>query len=118
MSDVPRAAERGARAAVLAALALLTVVLVVWHVDRFSVATAAIALALLLIPWAFVAVGLWRRRRRSYRSAVLLLVPYLAYAIMERMANPGARGYATLAVLACLALFVAAGAYLRVSRSR
>lgn len=105
-----------ARRAVLALVALLCGVMVVWHVARYSPRTAALVLALALLPWLGPLRGLLRGERRTYAATTLLTLPYLAYGVMESLANPGARGFAGATVFTSFALFVALVAYLRVSR--
>lgn len=110
----PRAAAR-VRTVVLALVAALCLVLAVWHVARYSAHTAALALTLLLVPWALPLRGLREGNRRTYAGATLLTLPYLCYGLMETLANPGARAFAAATVLLAFAIFVALVAYLRVS---
>lgn len=105
-----------ARRAVLALVALLCGVMIAWHVDRYSPRTAAFVIALALVPWLGPLRGLLRGERRTYAATTLLTLPYLAYGVMESLANPGARGFAGATVFTSFALFVAIVAYLRVSR--
>ena len=62
--------------------------------------------------------GLLRAERRTYAATTLLTLPYLAYGLMETLANPGARAFAGTTVFVAFALFVALIAFLRVSRPR
>jgi uncharacterized membrane protein len=110
------AATRRARGVVLALLGALVAVLVVWHAERFTPGTAALVLALALGPWLLPLRGLLAGHRRTYAATTLLTLPYLAYGLMEVLANPGARPYASATVFLAFALFVALVAYLRVSR--
>lgn len=111
----PPAAAR-VRTVVLALVAALCLVLAAWHVARYSAHTAALALTLLLVPWALPLRGLREGNRRTYAGATLLTLPYLCYGLMETLANPGARAFAAATVLLAFAIFVALVAYLRVSR--
>ena len=92
---------------VLAAIAMLLGVLIVWHVRRYSPGAAAIALGLLVPPWLLALPGVLRRSRRTLQMAAFLTTPYLVYGLTEVLANPGARAYAGMTVLAAFALFVA-----------
>lgn len=109
-------ALRAARGAVAALVSLLCTVFVTWHAARYSAPTAALAGALGVLPWLAVAPGLWRGDQRRYLVATLLTVPYLAYGLMEVLANPGARRYAGTLVLLAFAVFVALLSVLRLSR--
>lgn len=102
------------------AVALLEVVLLadfaLWHAARYSAPTAALLVLLASAPWLAIAPSLWRGDRRRHAWATLLTAPYLGYGMMEMLANPGARRWAGLLVLAAFALFVALTAFLRLSR--
>ncbi len=110
------AALRAVRSAVGALIGLLCTVFVLWHGARYSAPTATLAGALGVAPWLAIAPGLWRGDRRRYLIATLLTAPYLAYGLMEVLANPGARRYAGTLVLLAFAVFVALLAFLRLSR--
>jgi uncharacterized membrane protein len=105
-----------ARAVVLALVALLCTVFVLWHARRFSADTALLVSVLGVAPWLLAVRGLWNRRRQAYAGGLLLTTPYLGYALMEVVANPGARVYAATTLLTAFALAVALVAFLRVSR--
>jgi uncharacterized membrane protein len=75
-------------------------------------------LCLGVLPWLAIAPSLWRGDRRRHAWATLLTAPYLAYGMMEILANPGARTYAAGLVLSAFLLFVALTAFLRLSRPR
>jgi uncharacterized membrane protein len=107
---------RAAGGAVAILISLLCALFVAWHGARYSTPTATLAGALGVAPWLAIAPGLWRGDRRRYLVATLLTVPYLAYGLMEVLANPGARRYAGALVLLAFALFVALLAFLRLSR--
>lgn len=109
-------ALRAVRGAVAALIGVLCTVFVLWHGARYSAATATLAVALGVAPWVAIAPGLWRGDRRRYLVATLLTVPYIAYGLMEVLANPGARRYAGALVLLAFAVFVALLAFLRLSR--
>lgn len=113
-SFAPAAAR--ARGLALALVGILCVVLVVWHADRYTPRTAAMVLAVALLPWLAPLRGLLRGERRTYAATTLLTLPYLAYGLMEVLANPGARAFAGATVFVAFALFVALVAFLRVSR--
>ena len=115
MTPVPAAARR-ARGLVFALLAALAGVLVAWHALRFTPPTAALLLLLALAPWLWPLRGLLSGDRRTYAASTLLTLPYLAYGLMEVLANPGARAYAGATVFLSFALFVALVAFLRLSR--
>jgi len=110
------AARRAARAATLALAGLLCALFVRWHAARHGAPTAALAAVLGVAPWLALAPGLWRGDRRRYLAATLLTTPYLGYGLMEVLANPGARAYAGALVLLAFAVFIAALAFLRLSR--
>lgn len=107
-----------ARRAVLACEALLVLDFCAWHATRFSAATAALIVCLGVLPWISIAPSLWRGDRRRHAWATLLTAPYLAYGMMEMLANAGARAFAAGLVLSAFALFVALTAFLRLSRPR
>ncbi len=86
-----RTALRNVRGVALGSLAALAGVLLLWHLRRFSTGTAAFALGVTVPPLALPLYGLLRSSRRACVLSTLLVAPYLAYAIMETLANPGAR---------------------------
>ena len=110
-------ALRNARVAALGSLAALAAVLVLWHLQRFSAGTAVLALGVVLAPLALPLHGLLRGSRRACVLATLVVAPYLAYAIMEALANPGARSYAIATLGAASLLFLSLVAWLRASRA-
>jgi uncharacterized membrane protein len=57
-----------------------------------------------------------RGRRRSFAALTLCLVLYLTLSLMEVVANPAARLWASLSLLLSFVLFALAIVYLRVSR--
>lgn len=113
MSDQARLAARNA----VAVLELLLIAdFALWHALRYSPPTAALLIALAVIPWLAIAPSLWRGNRRRHAWATLLTAPYLGYGLMEMLANRGARVWAGVLVLAAFVLFVALTAFLRISR--
>ena len=111
-------AARIARTLALLLLATLGLVFTAWHVARFSPATALVACVVGLAPWLFVVGSLRRGQPASYLAALLLTTPYLGYGLMEVLANPGARHYATAMVFIAFALAVTLVACLRLNRPR
>lgn len=105
-----------ARALAFALIALLLALFAVWHVGRFSPATALLAIGLAVGPWLLAARALRRGRPDAYLGALLLTTPYLGYGLMEVVANPGARVFAAATVFVSFALAVALTACLRLSR--
>lgn len=116
MSEAPSHARATARAAVLALVASLCAVLVAWHASRYSPHTALLASLLLVAPWALPLRGLLRGDRRTYALTTMLVPLYVGYALMEVLANPGARAFAGTAALLGFTIFFALVAFLRVSR--
>jgi uncharacterized membrane protein len=101
---------------VLVPLGALALSLALWHALRLAPASAALATFVLLAPWIALLPGLLARRQRAYGLGLLAVLPVLSYALMELVANPGARPYATATALSSLALFLALGVALRLSR--
>jgi uncharacterized membrane protein len=95
---------------------LLVLELGAWAFLRYRLLTATLLFGVGAIPWLLLLPRLVRGDRRSTLWAVLLTAPYLAYGMMEILANPGARALAALQVLLSFTLFVAAIAHLRLSR--
>jgi uncharacterized membrane protein len=111
----PRA-ER-ARAAVLAAFALLALTLVAWYASALSPAAATVAVLLTVVPLAAPLPGLVARRRRSYRWAPLTLAPAMTWALTELVANPAVRPFALAAGLLGFGALAAVVAWLRTAQS-
>jgi uncharacterized membrane protein len=105
-----------ARALALSLVAALCLLFAAWHVARFSPTTAGIACLVGIAPWLLLCPGLVRARPRSFLAALLLTTPYLGYGLMEVLANPGARHFATATVFTAFALAVTLVACLRLSR--
>ena len=112
----PASALTRARAVAFALLALLLALFIVWHLRHYSAPTAALATALAVAPWLLARRALGRGRPDAYLGALMLTTPYLGYALMELVANPGARGVAGASVFVSFALAVAFTACLRLSR--
>jgi uncharacterized membrane protein len=96
--------------------ALLVLELAAWAFLRYRPSTAVLLFVVGASPWLLLLPRLARGDRRSTLWAVLLTSPYLAYGLMEMLANPGAKLLAGGQVLLAFSLFVAAIAHLRLSR--
>lgn len=70
-----------------------------WHGAALPPAGIPVSLAVTsaCLPLAFLLPGLWRCDRRSCTRGSLLIVLYIGYSVMELVANPVARGWATAA---------------------
>ena len=107
---------RHLRRAALTGLALLLGLVGGWCLEG-GITLGRIALALVLTSPLWLAVrGLHRGHRRTYAWMTLAVVPYLALALMEVVANPHARAWATAWLLVCFLLFILLVGYLRVTR--
>jgi uncharacterized membrane protein len=106
-----------ARTLVLVPLVALLAVLASWHALRLSAGTAVLATALCTAPWLLLLPGLLARRATARGLAILLTLPYLAYAVMELLANPAVHGFATATLALALALFVALAMTFRQNRA-
>ena len=60
--------------------------------------------------------GLLRGRRHTYAWATLFAIPYLAFALMELLANPAARWVAAASLLLVFGWFCTMILFLRASR--
>lgn len=105
-------AERLRWAAVALTTAVAALIIVWLFAERASVARALLA-ALIAAPLLIALPGLLRAQRRTYAWMTLAIVPYLALALMEVIANPGVRVWAFIGVLTTFALFVVLIARLR-----
>jgi uncharacterized membrane protein len=101
---------------VIALVCLLCADWIWWHSQRYSGQTALVFSLVGVLPWLLMLPSLWRGQRTQHVAATLLLSPYLAYGLMDWVANPGAKGYALSLVLIATALFMAVIVYLRLSR--
>jgi hypothetical protein len=117
VTTVPAPVGR-ARALALVLLALMLGEFVGWHVLRFSAGTALIASLVAVAPWLPLVRGIWQIRGNACLGGMLLTTPYMGYALMEIVANPGARRFAAPAAFLALGLSVALVALLRISRRR
>ena len=106
------------RALVLALTVALLGIFVLWHVIRFSAPTALLASTLGVVPWLLTIPAFRRGTPNVYLGALLLTTPYLGYALMEILANPGARTFAAATLFVSFALAVVLVAALRISRRR
>jgi len=88
--------------------------LLAWYTAGYSWLLCVLAAAPLLAPLP----GLVRGRRYTYAWASLFAMPYVAFAVTELLANPAARGVASLSLLLVFAWFCAMVLYLRASRAR
>ena len=109
-------AIRRSRQALGVAWLALVGLLSAWHASRLSAVAAAIAITVTTGPWLALAPALWRRNRAAHVFAVILASLTMAYALTEVLTNRGAHGWASGTLFAGLALFLAAAAWLRVSR--
>jgi uncharacterized membrane protein len=103
-----------ARLATVWLWAAVTASLLCWYSAGYSWLLCVLAAAPLLAPLR----GLVRGRRYTYAWASLFAMPYVAFAITELLANPAARGVASLSLLLVFAWFCAMVLYLRASRVR
>jgi uncharacterized membrane protein len=107
-----------ARQGVLITHGLLLATLIGWQLTvRPSIAGLGIAFVLaipLLAPWS----GLLRAHRFTHVWATLCVMPYLVVGVMEAIADPAHRAWASACVAFALAFFAALILYLRVTRLR
>jgi uncharacterized membrane protein len=105
-----------ARQGVLATHGLLLGTVVAWQLAlRPSLGGLGLAVLLstpLLAPWS----GLLRAHRFTHVWATLCVMPYLVLGVMEAIADPAHRVWATASVAFALAFFAALIVYLRVTR--
>ena len=92
-------------------MTLVAVGLLVPEFTPVRLAAAVIALT----PLALGLRRLLAEDRRAYAWMTLVVVPYLALALTEVIANPGARGLSGAGLLAAFLLFVVLICYLRVT---
>lgn len=107
---------RRARYAVLLTHGFLLITVVLWqlatHPARSGWVLALLAALPLLLPW----YGLLREHRFTYIWGTLCVMPYLVLGVMEGIANPAERGWASTCILLALCFFAAQILYLRVTR--
>jgi len=89
----------------------------IWHLTRYHLKTAVLISIAGLLPWIVMARGLWRGIRSTYVTSTLWIAPYLAYGVMEMLANPRDRTFAIGLVVLSMASFLAITQYLRLSRA-
>lgn len=104
-----------ARRVVLGSWVLLALLMIAWHASRLTPAAAVIAILITAVPLALPLRGLSKGVRRTYRWAPLLLAPYMAYGLMEWIANPGARPFALATLVTTFVAFASIVAWLRAS---
>lgn len=104
------------RVAVLGATALLILAVLAWILTpTVSLGRLASAVIVTLPLWIFIP-ALHRGERRKYAAMTLCVVPYLALALTELVANPAARALASAILLLAFALFGLLIVFLRVTR--
>lgn len=104
--------EKFFRLAVLANyFALLSLLLIMHGVSSNSpgMVTGLALVVPLLVPLK----GLWARSAYTYRWASLLVIAYIAYGLVEVIANPSLRPWAIGILVAAFLLFVSLVTYLR-----
>jgi len=109
------AGPRSARP-VLVLVALMLADVMIWQARRETAGTATVVTILALLPWLGLLRGLTAGRPSSYHAATLWLTPYLAYGLMDVIANPGARPFAGALVFLVLGVYAAITRHLRLSR--
>lgn len=87
-----------------------------WHLLRYHVKTAVLISVLGALPWTLLLRDLWCGRRARYVTATLWIAPYLAYGVMELLANPRDRLLAIGCIVLAMALFLTITQFLRLSR--
>jgi uncharacterized membrane protein len=92
--------------------ALLSLSLLAWGLAGYSWWLCGLAVLPLLAPLS----GLLRGQRYTFAWASLFTIPYLAFAVTELLANPGARLVAGVTMLLVFAWFCSLVLFLRVSR--
>jgi uncharacterized membrane protein len=92
--------------------ALLTFSLLAWGLAGYSWWLCGLAVLPLLAPLS----GLVRGQRYTFAWASLFTIPYLAFAVTELLANPGARIVAAVTLLLVFGWFCSLVLFLRLSR--
>jgi uncharacterized membrane protein len=110
--------EARLRAAILCATSGLALVIAAWILSGNFSAIRAIAALAAVLPLGVFLPFLLRRQRRAYAALTLCLVAYLTFSLMELVANPAARVWASVSLLSAFALFIMLIAYLRITRVR
>ena len=112
----PTGAFARARTLAFVLLGLLLALFIAWHARHYRAPTAVLASAVAVAPWLLALRPLVRGRPDAYLGGLMLTTPYLGYALMELVANPGARAIAAVTMFVSFALAVAFTACLRFSR--
>jgi len=112
----PPWAARGARLGVVAGVVALILLVAWWCLDGGASGSALVLAVLLSAPLWLALPGLQSGRRSTYAWMSMAVVPYLALAVMESVANPAARLWAALGLCVAFLVFVLLIIYLRLSR--
>lgn len=108
--------ETRLRTAVLCATSALALICSTWFLrEGFSVG-GVVSAVLSAVPLVAFVPFLAHGNRRSYAALTLCLTAYLTLALMELVANPAARAWASATILVSFGLFVLTIAYLRATR--
>lgn len=108
----------GLRWAAVALTVAVAALVIVWLIaEHVSIARALMA-ALVAAPVLIALPGLFGDCRRTYAWMTLAIIPYLALALMETIANPAVRVWAFIGVLTTFALFIVLIARLRLLTHR
>lgn len=104
------------RTAVIVNVATLVVALILWRVKTGFTVADVVLIAILTLPLWIALPKLLAGDRRTYAWMTLAITPFIVVAITEAVANPDAREWAGLCLMAAFLLFVLLIAYLRVTR--
>ena len=99
-----------------AALALLLALFYVAWWMSLGAPTSTLAVSVLLLatgPWLIVLRALWRANRFGTTLAGFLVMLHFAYAVMELVANPAARGWIAIQTFLSLLLLTSVMASLK-----
>jgi uncharacterized membrane protein len=110
--------ESRLRIAILCAISWLALVIAAWILSRDLTSARAIAALAATAPLCAFVPFLARGHRRAYAALTLCLVAYLTFSLMELVANPLARVWASVSVLSSFVLFAMSIVYLRITRDR
>ena len=97
--------------------ASLPALLLAWQLSSADAGWRWAATALLGLLGAFVLASLLRHRPRARAWTVLGAIPYVTFGLMELIANPGERGWATGCTLLGFIQFVVLAWLLRLQRA-
>ncbi len=106
-----------ARAVDVVAAALLLILLGLF-LQRFITAVGAIAAIVLALPLLIPAIVYLSNPTRGYQWLCVLIIPYLGIAVVELIADPERRLWATAFAVAGLVQFGVASLGTRISRKR